>query len=64
MYFTATVVFFRKIEVFFLNLGESFHMYVVVITLIVDRVNLALIGECTSLKGLYDKGQIYRHEVV
>ena len=28
-----------------------------------DRVNLTLIVESTSFKGLYDKGQIYRHEV-
>lgn len=39
--FTATVVFFfRKIEIF-LNLRESFLIYyVVVITFVVDRVNL------------------------
>ena len=35
----------------------------VVITFIVDLVNLTLVVECTSLKGLYDKGQICRHEV-
>jgi len=42
MHFTATVVVFSRKNEVFLNLRESFLIYEVVITFIVDRVNLTL----------------------